>query len=92
MKADEVSDAFAANTLDGFLAFSYGPRTCIGHKFAKIEAVAFLTLLLLDWKIEIELRPGETGDQWRDRVMQPLTRATLLLENVPVKLVRRTRV
>jgi len=48
------------SVLDAFAGFSFGPRTCLGHKFAKVEAVCFLTLLLRDWRVETALEPGET--------------------------------
>ncbi|KAF8174999.1 cytochrome P450 [Mycena galopus ATCC 62051] len=50
--------------------FSLGPRTCIGRKFALTEAMAFLSNLLRDWKLQVKLDPGETKAQWRARVMK----------------------
>jgi len=47
------------------LNFSYGPRVCVGRKFALVESVAVLTLMLRDYKIEPILKPGETLQQWR---------------------------
>ncbi|TFY70798.1 hypothetical protein EVG20_g2210 [Dentipellis fragilis] len=70
-------------------AFSIGPRTCIGRKFAAIEAVCFLTLLLRDWNVEPVLKKGETGEQWRQRVMPAEINMTLGVAQVPVKLTRR---
>ncbi|KAH9973810.1 cytochrome P450 [Lactifluus volemus] len=72
-------------------AFSVGPRTCIGRKFAVVEAVCFLTLLIRDWMIEPIMNPGETGEQWRDRVMQANVRMTLSVNALPIRLRRRTR-
>jgi cytochrome P450 len=68
-----------------------GPRTCIGRKFAVVEAVCFLTLLIRDWMIEPIMNPGETGEQWRDRVMQADVKLTLSVKALPIRLRRRTR-
>lgn len=88
-QASEVSSSNAATALEGFTGFSFGPRTCLGHKFAKIEAVSFLTHLIKDWKIEPDLRSGETTQDWRKRVLDPGFGMTLMLHKVSVKLVRR---
>ncbi|KAH9973813.1 cytochrome P450 [Lactifluus volemus] len=73
-------------------AFSVGPRTCLGRKFAVVEAVCFLTLLIRDWMVEPIMNPGETGEQWRDRVMQVVDmKMTLSVKALPVRLRRRIR-
>ena len=59
------------------LTSNQGPRTCIGRKFSIAEAVCFLTLLVRDWIIEPVMNPGETGEQWRERVMQADVASTL---------------
>lgn len=66
-----------------------GPRTCLGRKFAAMEAVCFLTFLLRDWHVSPSLRPGETGEQWRARVMGTTFGLTLGVDSVPVTLTRR---
>ncbi|KAI0064327.1 cytochrome P450 [Artomyces pyxidatus] len=70
-------------------AFSIGPRTCIGRKFAATEAVCFLALLLRDWHVTPVMQPGETGEQWRERAMKADINMTLGVRSVPVKLNRR---
>ena len=75
-------------TLEGFLGFSYGPRTCLGHKFAKVEAVAFLTMVLRQWRVDIDLK-GESREAWKRRVFNPSFTVALSLGEVPLKLVRR---
>ncbi|KAI9509037.1 cytochrome P450 [Russula earlei] len=72
-------------------AFSIGPRTCPGRKFAVVEAVCFLTLIVRDWIIEPIMNPGETGEEWRERVMQTHTAVTLTVKHFPVRLRRRAR-
>ena len=88
-EAPEPTSASAVSSLDGFIGFSFGPRTCLGHKFAKVEAVCFLTNLLREWKVEIALKEGETVEEWKERVLVPRFVVTLTLGDVPVKLVRR---
>ncbi|KAI0064333.1 cytochrome P450 [Artomyces pyxidatus] len=71
-------------------AWSIGPRTCIGRKFAFVEAVCFLTLFIRDWHVEPILRKGESTEEWRERVMVPKLMLSLGVQDVPVKLTRRT--
>jgi hypothetical protein len=68
-----------------------GPRTCVGRKFSIVEAVSFLTLLVRDWIIEPVMNPGETGEQWRERVMQADVALTLTVKPLSVRLKRRAR-
>lgn len=88
-EADEVTGSSPASTFEGFLAFSYGPRTCIGHKFAKVESVAFLTLLMREWRVEAVMKSGESKEAWRARVLKPSFGEALLIGEVPLKLIRR---
>ncbi|KAL4263744.1 cytochrome P450 family protein [Pleurotus pulmonarius] len=74
---------------EAFTAFSFGPRTCIGRKFAMVEAVCWLTMVLRDWRVEPMLRPGETEEMWRQRVLDARVGMTLNVFDVPVRLVRR---
>ena len=70
------------------MGFSWGPRTCLGHKFAKVEAVAFLTMILREWRVEVDLK-GESKESWRERVLAPKFGGALMFGEVPLKLVRR---
>ena len=45
---DAPAPGISSSTFEGFLGFSYGPRTCLGVKFAKVESVAFITMILRD--------------------------------------------
>ncbi|KDQ07348.1 hypothetical protein BOTBODRAFT_167101 [Botryobasidium botryosum FD-172 SS1] len=75
---------------DQFVAFGYGPRACAGRKFAMVETVCFLVLLLRDWKIEIVLEKGETPEEWRKRVLvAKVDTITLGVRPAPIRLVRR---
>lgn len=49
--------------------FGVGPRACIGQKFAMVEVMYFLIMLLRDWKLDIVLKNGETRDVYEDRIM-----------------------
>jgi len=88
-QVDEDPLASSADTMDGFMSFSAGPRICIGHKFAKIEAASFLTHLLRSWRIEPVLEVGGSHEEWRARVLAPRFVMTLMFDDVPVRFVRR---
>jgi len=49
--------------------FGFGPRACIGRKFAQTEALTFLSLLLREWKFDVVLANGENREQHETRVM-----------------------
>jgi len=72
-----------------FTGFSVGTRACIGRKFAVIEAVTFLTMLLRDWRVEPLLKSGESQDEWTKRVFEVKLTLTLGIGNVPVKFIKR---
>lgn len=91
-QADEVSMFASENAMDGFMGFSSGPRTCLGHKFAKIEAVCFLTHLLREWHIEPVLQDGEDVTMWKERVFKPRFGVTMYLGDIPLRFVRRSSV
>ncbi|KAF9553104.1 cytochrome P450 [Agrocybe pediades] len=78
-----------ANESEAFSAFSIGPRACIGRKFATVESVCFLALILRDYKVEPLLNSGETRQQWRDRVLDGKVVLTLGVKDVPVRVTRR---
>jgi hypothetical protein len=71
--------------------FGFGPRACIGRKFAQIESALFLCLLLRDWKLDIVLRDGETEVEYEERVLgnASLVGTAFGLGPVPIKLSRR---
>ncbi|KAF8903942.1 cytochrome P450 [Gymnopilus junonius] len=79
-----------ATDSEAFSAFSIGPRACIGRKFATVESVCFLSMLLRDFKVQPILRPGETKQQWGNRVLDAKIVITLGMADVPVRFVRRT--
>ena len=80
----------AVNVCSSNAAFQ-GPRACIGRKFATVEAVCWLTMLLRDFKVEVVLRPGETREQARHRLLQAELKMTLAINEVPVRLSKRSK-
>ena len=75
---------------EGISAFSFGPRTCLGKKFAITESVAFLALVLHDFEVQPLLGPGEKIEEWKRRVMDKASIGiTLGISETPVRLVRR---
>ncbi|KAF8890640.1 cytochrome P450 [Infundibulicybe gibba] len=71
--------------------FGSGTHSCIGRKFAQAEAVAFLSVLLRDWKLDIVLAPGESRSQYEERIMGKagLASTAFSVGKVPLKLTRR---
>jgi cytochrome P450 len=90
-EAPEPTTSSLASSIDGFMGFSFGPRTCLGHKFAKVEAVCFLTNVLREWRVEVVLAEGETMAEWKERVLKPRFEVTLNFGEVPIRLVRRSK-
>ncbi|KDQ08618.1 hypothetical protein BOTBODRAFT_138730 [Botryobasidium botryosum FD-172 SS1] len=74
---------------DQIAGFGYGPRACIGRKFALIELTCFLVLLLRDWEVEVALGEDESLEQWRERVLEAKVVITLGVQPAPVRLVHR---
>ncbi|KAL5513630.1 hypothetical protein ACEPAH_4029 [Sanghuangporus vaninii] len=72
-------------------AFGFGPRACLGRKVAQTEALAFLSTLLSDWKVEPNLSPDESLSQYEERVMgdAALIGTAFGLRRVPLKLSKR---
>ncbi|KDQ14567.1 hypothetical protein BOTBODRAFT_110044 [Botryobasidium botryosum FD-172 SS1] len=77
------------NLENDHFGFGHGPRSCLGRKFALYEAICFLSLLLRDWKVEVALRPGETREEWRQRVMTGKVETAFAPSPIPVNLRRR---
>ncbi|KAF9448129.1 cytochrome P450 [Macrolepiota fuliginosa MF-IS2] len=74
---------------EAFTAFSVGPRACLGRKFGMTEAIAFLTMLMREWRVEPLLSVGETKEQWRERVLDAELVITLGVSDMPVRFVKR---
>jgi len=78
---------------DAFIPFSTGARSCIGRRFAEIESITTLALMVMHYEISVTEDPKfvhETWEQRRDRVMAaeqgPIT---LTPKGVPLTFKRR---
>ncbi|KAL3425532.1 cytochrome P450 [Phlyctema vagabunda] len=64
-----------------FMPWSEGPRICPGKKFAMVEFVAVVAVLLRRWRVEVVCVDGESDDDARARVREVVesaaTRITL---------------
>lgn len=71
--------------------FGAGSRACIGRRFANIETLAFLSALLKEWRVDIAARPGESRDEFSNRVMGDAgcVGLTFTVKKVPIKLYKR---
>ena len=72
--------------------FGIGPRACVGRRFAIVESVTFLALLLREWKMDIVLKDGETRKGWEQRVIDNLGQVGTtfgITANVDLKLSKR---
>ncbi|KIM23392.1 hypothetical protein M408DRAFT_332387, partial [Serendipita vermifera MAFF 305830] len=76
---------YDSTTDDSFLAFSIGPRSCIGKKFALAEGVCFLAHLLRDFEVSPLLEKNESIEGWKERVLSKVdVKLTLGLSNAPL--------
>ena len=59
------------NTKNGFTGFSMGQRVCIGKRFAEVESVAFLVMMMSNYKILPKpVKEGETMDEMKERLFK----------------------
>lgn len=74
-----------------FLMFGFGPRACVGRKFAQTEGVCFLAHFLRDWRVEVVPEVGETTTQMWERVTAGATLfgTAFSLTPVPFKFIAR---
>ncbi|KAF8644316.1 hypothetical protein AX16_008524 [Volvariella volvacea WC 439] len=85
-----------ANESEVFTAFSVGSRACIGRKFATVESVCFLTLLLRDWRVEPLLTPTgskslkEMREDWVKKLGEVNIAMTMGIVDLPIRFVRRS--
>ena len=63
-----------------FFAFGDGMRSCIGRRFAELESLAFLSMVVLAYKVTIKPEAkyaNETFEQRRERVLRKFEGVTV---------------
>ena len=75
-------DAFLPKRWEGMselevLTFGHGPRACVGRRFAHVEALCYLSLLLRDWKLDVVLNEGESRSECMQRILDSCGRIGL---------------
>ncbi|KAG9038533.1 hypothetical protein FRB95_000754 [Tulasnella sp. JGI-2019a] len=79
---------------EAFMSFSAGPRGCLGRKFAEVEAVLALTLVIRRYKVTVDTKrfrelAGESILDRRNRLMNADMKITLTPQGVPLVMTRR---
>jgi len=77
---------------DAFLPFSGGVRSCLGRRFAELESIVTITMMLQKYKITVKEDPefsGETFEERKERVLKATTGITLTPVRVPLVFTRR---
>ncbi|KIM26276.1 hypothetical protein M408DRAFT_25484 [Serendipita vermifera MAFF 305830] len=77
---------------NAFVPFSGGARSCIGRRFAEVEGVIALSMLVRNYRIEVKHDPkfvGETFAERKARVLKFSNFITVTPEKVPVTFIRR---
>ncbi|KAF8993184.1 cytochrome P450 [Cyathus striatus] len=71
--------------------FGFGPRACVGRKFAHMEAVTFLAHILREWELDIVLIEGESICKYKQRVLGSagMEGTAFSIGSAPVKLKKR---
>ncbi|PVF97230.1 cytochrome P450 [Serendipita vermifera] len=75
-----------------FAPFSLGGRACIGRRFAEVESLVVLSMLVRNYRISIKEEPqfaGETFKQRYDRVFKVNDSLTLTPQKLPITFTRR---
>ncbi|KAK7682022.1 hypothetical protein QCA50_014986 [Cerrena zonata] len=69
---------------DAFMPFSAGSRSCIGRRFAELESMVVLAMIVKNYKIAVKEEPqfaGETLEQRKERLFQ----VTFAITQAPVR-------
>ncbi|KDQ08116.1 hypothetical protein BOTBODRAFT_180138 [Botryobasidium botryosum FD-172 SS1] len=74
---------------DTFIAFSLGPRACLGRRFSEVEAVAALSLITLRYQIKLDparftIIPDESHLAMRARLLKIRQGLTLAPASLPL--------
>ncbi|KAJ7638382.1 cytochrome P450 [Roridomyces roridus] len=73
--------------------FGAGPRQCIGRRFAQSTIMRFVACLLRDFEVDALTLPGETREEYEERIMTNATMAgtSFTLQDVPLRMTRRIK-
>ncbi|KAK7682024.1 hypothetical protein QCA50_014988 [Cerrena zonata] len=77
---------------DAFMPFSAGARSCIGRRFAELESMVVLAMIIKNYKITIKEEPqfaGETLEQTKERIFQLTFGVTQTPKRVPLVFTKR---
>ncbi|KAG8878773.1 hypothetical protein FRB97_002314 [Tulasnella sp. 331] len=79
---------------EAFISFSTGSRGCMGRRFAEVEAIAIITLIIRRYKVSVDplLCPdvvGESKVQRRDRVLKSYLHITITPHGIPLLFTKR---
>ena len=72
--------------------FSFGPRNCIGQRFALSETVCVLALLIRKWEILVPASlEGKTMEEKKSHMLRWIPGPTIIPANAGVRLKERSR-
>ncbi|CAL1699490.1 unnamed protein product [Somion occarium] len=77
---------------DAFIPFSGGVRSCLGRRFAELESLVFLSMLVMQYKFIVKPEPqfaNETFEQRKERILKFTQGITLTPVRVPLVFTRR---
>ncbi|KAJ8127229.1 hypothetical protein O1611_g6409 [Lasiodiplodia mahajangana] len=66
------AEEFITPSRGTFLAWSGGPRDCVGRKFSQVEFVAVMVSLFGAWRVNPVLRDNETPETARKRLLDQI--------------------
>jgi len=85
-------DFFFKNRLLLVAGFSFGPRNCIGQRFALSETVCVLALLIRKWEVLVPASlEGKTMEEKKSRMLGWIPGPTIIPANAGVRLKERSR-
>ncbi|CAL1699322.1 unnamed protein product [Somion occarium] len=77
---------------DAFIPFSGGVRSCLGRRFAELESLVALSMIIMRYKLTIKPEPEfehETFEQRKARILKVTQGITITPVRVPLVLTRR---
>ncbi|THU98705.1 cytochrome P450 [Dendrothele bispora CBS 962.96] len=77
---------------DAYVPFSTGARSCMGRRFAEVEGVAIITMLILKYHVKIKEEDrfkNETFEQRKERILESRNGLTLTPLQIPLVFTQR---